>query len=104
MKSLLLMMVGVLAIASLITACTEKDYILYRPVEKKNEMGRIFFQRNDTINTLEHQKAMVEILSSYNEIYKFDESGMLLITKSLSADLDLLCNYTSKAEILRESR
>ena len=85
----------------LVVGCTQ--YVNYIPIVFVVERGDHLLREDPTLLNHEHIAAMKFVLKKYDEPFK-EENGLLLITKSLQDNHDLLQNYTSKAEAYRSEK
>ena len=73
------------------TSCITPDYVVLKPVVLAGDkLVEIEPDENFYYN-------VKRVLDFYDEDYKVDGNGVVLITEQLSADKDLLMNYTNKA-------
>lgn len=101
MQKLLFLITIIVFLVMPITGGCSEEYVEYVPIELVVIKGDHILQKNPELLTPEHIEAMKKILKGYGEPYKIIDNK-LYIKKSLMDDLDLLQNYTSKAEGLRK--
>lgn len=73
------------------TSCMTKEYVVLKPVVLSGDQ---FVETEPDENFYGNVK---RVLDFYDEDYKVDENGVVLIPGELSEDKDLLRNYTNKA-------
>ena len=78
-----------------------REYVEYVPIERIIVRGDHRLTENVSIRSASHLREIVRILDQYGERYEVDESGRVWIPKQLADDLDLMANYTKKAQELR---
>lgn len=81
--------------------CSDAGYTPYIPIVLSDLTGRQGLVEDKTLLTPEHISAVQVVLNEYNQPYKMID-GELYIKPSLWRDRDLLWNFTSKAEGVRE--
>lgn len=72
-------------------SCTSKEYVELKPIILSGDKLVETEPAGNFYSNVKH------VLDFYNVPYKVDEHGVVLITRELSADRDLLRNYTNKA-------
>lgn len=72
-------------------SCTSKEYVELKPVILYGDKLVEAEPAGNFYGNVKH------VLDFYNVPYKVDEHGVVLITRELRADRDLLRNYTNKA-------
>ncbi|MCP4646521.1 MAG: hypothetical protein GY852_02145 [bacterium] len=78
------------------------QFVEYVPVVLSIERGDHILKEDHSLISPEHIESMRATLNNHGEGYKVKD-GKLFIRRALQKDYDLLQNYTSKAEILRET-
>ena len=97
--AILLVCIAMLMIAMNGNALKLWGFVEYQPVVANDNIDDLYVV-DKSINTPEHQQALVLILQRYGESYLLQD-GRVYISSRLSQEQDLLMNYTEKAELVR---
>lgn len=78
-----------------LSACNQDQYVEYRPhYLSKNSAHKSFGE--PTLDSAEY-KNTIQVLEYYGEDFKTKDENVILISKALSKDWELVWNYTTKA-------
>jgi hypothetical protein len=89
MKKLILPLVVIVGIGCFFIY--RNAYVEFQPISFDSE------EYKEVKVNAEFYKNLQEVLRKYDESYKVDENGKVLIKRKLSNDMDLMLNYTKKA-------
>ena len=77
-------------------ACSENEYVEYKPHYLSDNNEHKYFGNPELDSTVFQNT--IQVLEYYGETFKVKNGNVILITKQLSNDWELVWNYTTKAK------